>query len=55
VQQPIREAGGGLEGVAEGMTKIEQRPLAGLALVARDRLRLRAAAHRNRVLAGGPA
>src|SRR5262245_59088898 len=55
VQQPIREAGSGLEGVPEGVTEIEQRPLAGLALIARDRQRLCAAAHRDRVLSGGPA
>ena len=55
MQQPIREAGGSLEGVPESMAEIEQRPLAGLALVARDRLRLGAAAHRHRVLARGSA
>ena len=36
VQQPVGEARRGLERVAEGMAEIEQRALAGLALVARD-------------------
>ena len=36
VQQPVGEAGGGFERVAEGVAEIEQRALAGLALVARD-------------------
>jgi hypothetical protein len=54
VQQAIREASGGLESVPEGVAEIEQRPLTGFALVARDRERLRATAHRHRVLTGGP-
>ena len=53
--QAIGEAGGGLERMAEGVAEIEQRPLAGLALVARDDRRLHAAAHRDRMLARRPA
>ena len=55
VQQPAGEAGGRLERVPEGVAEIEQRPLAGLALVAADDRRLHAAAHRDGVLARGSA
>ena len=41
----------GLERMAEGVAEIEQRALAGLALVARDDAGLGAAAHRDGVLA----
>ena len=37
MQQAVGESGRGLEGVAEGVAEIEQRALAGLALVARRR------------------
>ena len=39
VQQPVGEAGRGLERMAEGVAEIEQRAVAGLALVARRRSR----------------
>ncbi len=55
VQQPVGEAGGGLERVPEGVAEIEQRALAGLALVARDDRGLGAAAGGDRVLARRPA
>ena len=51
VQQPVGEAGRGLEGMAEGVAEIEQHAVAGLALVARDDRGLGAAAHRDGVLA----
>ena len=51
VQQPAGKAGGGFQRVAEGVAEIEQRALAGLALVARDDARLAAAADRDGVLA----
>ena len=51
MQQPAGEAGGRFEGMAEGVAEIEQRALAGLALVARDGHGLGAAAHRDRVFA----
>src|SRR5215470_1442324 len=55
MEEAIREAGGGLEGMPEGMAEVEQRPFAGLALVARDGQCLGPATHRNRMLACGPA
>ena len=55
MQEPIGKAAGRLQRMAEGMAEIEQRPFAGLALVARDDRRLGAAADRDGVLAGpGP-
>ena len=54
VQQPVGEAGRRLERVAEGVAEIEQRALAGLALVARDDRGLGAAAHGDGVLARAP-
>ena len=54
VQQPVGEAGRRLERVAEGVAEIEQRAVAGLALVARDDRGLGAAAHRDGVFARGP-
>ena len=51
MQQPVGEAGGGLERVAEGVAEIEQRALAGFALVARDDAGLGAAADGDGVLA----
>ena len=51
VQQPVGEAGGRLERMAEGVAEIEQHAVAGLALVARDDRGLGAAAHRDGVLA----
>src|SRR5215471_5082229 len=55
MQQAIRKTGSRLEGVPEGMAEIEQRPFAGLALVAPDGLRFGATTHRDRVLARRPA
>ena len=51
VQQRVGEAGRGLEGMSEGVAEIEQRALAGLALVARHDAGLAAAGDRDRVLA----
>ena len=51
VEQPIGEAGCGLQRMAEGVAEIEQRALAGLALVARHDRSLGAAGSGNRVLA----
>ena len=44
MQQPVAEPGLGLQRMAEGMAEIQQRPVAGLALVGRDDVRLHAAA-----------
>src|SRR5207237_4967185 len=51
VQQPFREAATGLQGMTEGVTKIEERALTGFAFVARNDAGLGAAADRDRVLA----
>ena len=51
VQQPVGKSRRRLEGVAEGVAEVEQRALAGLALVARDDPGLAAARDRDRVLA----
>src|SRR5450759_5025758 len=51
VQQPAGEAGAGLQRVTEGVAEIEQRALAGFALVARHDAGLAAAADRDGVLA----
>src|SRR4051812_20379688 len=55
VQQLVGKAGRGLEGVSKCVTRVEQRALAGLALVARDDPRLAAARDGDRVLARGGA
>ena len=52
VQQPVGKAAGGFQRMTEGVAEIEQRPLAGLALVARHDRGLGAATHRDGVLAG---
>ena len=51
VQQPVGETGAGFQRMAEGVAEIEQRALAGFALVARRRCRLAAAADGDGVLA----
>ena len=51
VEQAVGKAGRGLQRMAEGVAEIEQRALAGLALVARDDRGLGAAGGRDRVLA----
>src|SRR5499427_4740114 len=51
VEQPVGKAGCGFQRVAEGMTEIEQRTVAGFALVARHDCGLGAARGCNRVLA----
>src|SRR3954447_5457553 len=51
MEQLVREAGRGFEGVAERVSEIEQRTLAGLALVARYDASFAAARDRDRVLA----
>ncbi len=53
VQQPIGEAAACFQRVAERMPKIEQRPFAGLALIARHNIGFRTAANRNCMLARG--
>src|SRR5436309_10558929 len=50
VQQSIGEPGGSLECVTERVAEIEQRPLAGLALIPTYGRGLHAAAHRDRML-----
>ena len=55
MQQPVGEAGGGLQRMAEGVAEIEQRALAGLALVARHDRGLGAAGGRDGVFARGAA
>jgi hypothetical protein len=55
VQQSIGEPGPRLERVTEGVAEIEQRPFAGLPLVAADNRGLHAAAHGNGMLARRPA
>ena len=51
VEQPVGEAAGRLQRMAEGVAEIEQRPVAGLALVAGHDRGLGAAAHGDGVLA----
>ena len=51
VEQAVGEAGRRLQRMAEGVAEIEQRALAGLALVARDDRGLGAAGRRDGVLA----
>ena len=51
VQQPVGKAAAGFERMPEGVAEIEQRALAGFALVARNDAGLGAAADRNGVLA----
>src|SRR5262245_54787714 len=51
VQQPVREPAAGFERVPESVTKIEQRTLAGFALVARNDAGFATAAYRNGMLA----
>src|SRR5450631_2811678 len=51
MQQAAGEAGAGLQRVTEGVAEIEQRTLAGFALVARHDVGLAAAANRNGMLA----
>ena len=51
MQQTPGEAGAGFQRVAEGVAEIEQRALAGLALVARHDAGLAAAAHRDGLFA----
>src|SRR4030095_1836519 len=55
MEQPLGEAGRGFQRVTKGVAEIEQRPLAGLALVARDDRGLGAAGGGNGVLARGAA
>ena len=50
-EQPVGKTGRSLERVAEGMPEIEQRTVAGFALVAADDRSLHAAAHGDGVLA----
>ena len=52
-KQPIGKPARRFQRMAESVAEIEQRPLAGLALVARDDRGLGAAAHRDGVLARG--
>ena len=51
VQQTVGKAAASFERVTKGVAEIEQRPLAGFALVARNDAGLGAAAHCNSVLA----
>ena len=55
VQQPVGKAAAGFERMTEGVAEIEQRTLAGFALVARNDAGLATATHRNGVLACGTA
>ena len=55
MEQPVGKAGRGLQRMAEGVAEIEQRALAGLALVARHDRRLGAAGGGDGVFARGAA
>ena len=53
VQQPIGKSAGRFQGMTESMTEIEERALAGLALVTANDRRLGAARHRHGMFARG--